>query len=145
MAGDGGVLSAEEKAAMKALAAERRAEAKAKDKRAAGLKALQDAIAEMDDADRALAERVSEIVAENAPDLLPKTWYGMPAWANADGKTVVFFQSAGKFTARYATLGFDEAASLDDGPMWATSYALLSIGAPEAKAITELVRRAAGV
>ncbi len=140
-----GVLSPEEKAAMKALAAERRAEAKAKDKAAAGLKAQQEAIAAMGDADRALVERVAEIVAAEAPGLMPKTFYGMPSWVDAEGKTVVFFQETAKFKARYATLGFEQAAQLDDGPMWPTAFALVAIGPAEEKAIRALVRRAAGL
>lgn len=93
--------------------------------------------------DRALAERVHVTVTAAAPDLLPKTWYGMPAYANDAGKVVVFFKDAGKFQSRYATLGFEDAAALDDGDMWATSYALTGWSAAVEKTVTELVRRAA--
>ena len=111
-------FSAEERAAMQERAAELRAEGKKGEKKADGLKELLDKIAEMAPDDRALAERVHVTVTATAPDLTPKTWYGMPAYANADGKVVVFFQDAGKFKYRYATLGFQDAANLDDGDMW---------------------------
>ena len=117
-------FSAEERAAMKARAAELRAEGKNGVKKADGLQAVLDAIAKMTADDRAVAERVHVTVTATAPDLSPKTWYGMPAYANENGQVVVFFKDAGKFKSRYATLGFEEAASLDDGPMWPTSYAL---------------------
>ena len=99
-------------------------------------------IAEMPDPDRAVAERVHALIKENAPGLVPKTWYGMPAYAR-DGKVVCFFQNAQKFKARYHTLGFDEAANLDDGPMWPTAFALMELTAEVEARITELVRRAA--
>ncbi len=117
-------FSAEERAAMKARAAELRAEGKKAAKRADGLQAVLDAIAAMAPDDGALAERVHATVTKAAPDLLPKTWYGMPAYANADGKVVVFFQDAGKFKYRYSTLGFQEDANLDEGDIWPVSYAL---------------------
>jgi uncharacterized protein YdhG (YjbR/CyaY superfamily) len=117
-------FSAEERAAMKERAAELRAEGKKGAKAADGLQAVVDAIGAMDAEDRALAERVHVTVTATAPELSPKTWYGMPAYANADGKIVLFFQNAGKFNYRYATLGFQDAANLDDGDLWATSYAL---------------------
>ncbi|WP_247048894.1 iron chaperone [Arthrobacter rhizosphaerae] len=98
-------------------------------------------IAEMPDADRIMAERIHAIVKENAPELVPKTWYGMPAYAR-DGKVVCFFQSSQKFKARYATLGFDEAANLDDGSMWPTAYALTKLTAADEKRIAELVKKA---
>lgn len=120
-----GGFSAEERAAMKERAAELRAEGKEGARRADGLQAVLDRIAEMAPEDRALAERVHVAVAETAPELSPKTWYGMPAYANADGKVVVFFQDAGKFNYRYSTLGFQDAANIDDGDMWPVSYALL--------------------
>lgn len=133
-------FSAEEKAAMKEAAAEaRRAKAKASkdDERQACL----DKIAAMAPADRALAERVHEIITAAAPSLDVKTWYGMPAYAR-DGKVVAFFQDAGKFKARYATLGFQDAATLDEGTFWATSFALTAIDDDVAARIEELVRRA---
>src|SRR5919112_1547788 len=101
-------------------------------------------IAEMPEADRAMAERLHEIVKASAPELSPKTWYGMPAYANKDGKVVCFFQSAEKFNARYATFGFSEAANLDEGAMWPTSFALKELGAAEEARIGALVNRAAG-
>ena len=117
-------FSAQERAAMKERAAELRAEGKKGAKKADGLQAVLDAIAKMAPEDRALAERVHVAVTTNAPDLAPKTWYGMPAYADGDGKVVVFFQDAGKFKYRYATLGFQDAANLDDGDVWPISYAL---------------------
>ncbi|MDH4159851.1 MAG: hypothetical protein OEV62_06310 [Actinomycetota bacterium] len=117
-------FSAAERAAMRERAAELRAEGKKGAKKADGLQAVLDAIAKMAPEDRALAERVHVTVTRTAPDLAPKTWYGMPAYANADGKVVVFFQDAGKFKYRYSTLGFQEDANLDDGDIWPVSYAL---------------------
>src|SRR3954465_6920693 len=121
--GSGG-FSADERAAMKERAAELRAEGRKGAKKADGLQAVLDRIAEMAPEDRALAERVHMAVTANAPELAPKTWYGMPAYANADGKVVVFFQDSGKFGYRYSTLGFQDAAHLDDGDLWPVSYAL---------------------
>ena len=109
---------------MKARAAELRAEGRKGAKKADGLQAVLDVIGEMPPEDRAIAERVHVTVTAHAPDLTPKTWYGMPAYANADGKVVVFLQAAGKFNTRYSTLGFQDAANLDDGDMWAASFAL---------------------
>ena len=117
-------FTAEERAAMKARAAELRAEGRKGAKKADGLQAVLDVIGEMPPEDRAIAERVHVTVTAHAPDLTPKTWYGMPAYANADGKVVVFLQAAGKFNTRYSTLGFQDAANLDDGDMWAASFAL---------------------
>ena len=117
-------FTAEERAAMKARAAELRAEGRKGAKKADGHQAVLDAIGEMPPEDRAIAERVHVTVTANAPDLTPKTWYGMPAYANADGKVVVFLQAAGKFNTRYSTLGFQDAANLDDGDMWAASFAV---------------------
>src|SRR3954470_12884514 len=117
-------FTAEERAAMKERAAELRAEGKKGAKKADGLQALLDRVAEMAPEDRALAERVHVTVTATAPDLLPKTWYGMPAYANEDGKVVVFFQDAGKFNYRYSTLGFQETANLDDGDVWPVAYAI---------------------
>jgi uncharacterized protein YdhG (YjbR/CyaY superfamily) len=117
-------FSAEERAAMKKRAAELRAEGKKGAKKADGLQDVLASIAQMAPEDRALAERVHVTVTAAAPELSPKTWYGMPAYANADGKVVVFFQDSGKFKYRYSTLGFQEAAHLDDGDLWPVSYAL---------------------
>jgi uncharacterized protein YdhG (YjbR/CyaY superfamily) len=117
-------FTAQERAAMKAHAAELRAEGKKGAKKADGLQAVLDAIAKMAPEDRALAERVHVTVTGNAPELLPKTWYGMPAYANADGKPVIFFQDSGKFNYRYSTVGFQDTANLDDGDLWPVSFAL---------------------
>lgn len=127
---------------MKERAAELRAEGKKGAKKADGLQAVLDRIAEMAPDDRALAERVHVAVTENAPELTPKTWYGMPAYANADGKIVVFFQDSGKFSYRYSTLGFQDAANLDDGDMWPASYALVKWSPLVEKKVAELVRAA---
>jgi uncharacterized protein YdhG (YjbR/CyaY superfamily) len=135
-------FSAEEIAAMKARAAELRAEGKKGAKKADGLQDVLDKIAEMAPEDRALAERVHVTVTATAPDLLPKTWYGMPAYTNADGKVVVFFKDSGKFKYRYSTLGFQEAANLDDGDIWPVEYALQDWSAAVEKKVTELVRAA---
>ena len=140
-AGSGG-FSAEERAAMKERAAELRAEGKKGAKKADGLQAVLDRIAEMAPGDRELAERVHVTVTATAPDLSPKTWYGMPAYANADGKIVVFFQDSGKFGYRYSTLGFQEAANLDDGDMWPVSYALKKWSPMAEKRVIELVKAA---
>jgi uncharacterized protein YdhG (YjbR/CyaY superfamily) len=135
-------FSAEERAAMKERAAELRAEGKKGAKKADGLQAVLDRIAEMAPEDRVLAERVHMTVTANAPDLLPKTWYGMPAYTNADGKVVVFFQDSGKFNYRYSTLGFQDAANLDDGDLWPVSYALRQWSPVVEKKVVELVKAA---
>ncbi len=135
-------FSAEERAAMKERAAELRAEGKKGAKKADGLKAVLDRIAEMAPADRAIAERVHVVVTKHAPDLAPKTWYGMPSYANADGKIVVFFQDAGKFDYRYSTLGFQDAAKLDDGDMWPASFALTGWSPAVEKKVIALVKAA---
>ena len=135
-------FSAEERAAMKERAAELRAEGKKGAKAADGLQAVLDAIAKMAPEDRTLAERVHVTITSTAPDLLPRTWYGMPAYADAAGKVVMFFQDAGKFKYRYSTLGFQEAAHLDDGDMWPASYALLRWSPAVEKEVTRLVRAA---
>ena len=127
---------------MKERAVELRAEGKKGAKRADGLQAVLDRIEQMAPEDRALAERVHVTVTATAPELSPKTWYGMPAYANADGKVVVFFQDAAKFKYRYSTLGFQEAANLDDGDMWAVSYALLTWSPVVEKKVVELVKAA---
>lgn len=133
-----GGFSAEERAAMR----ERAKELKASASRAEAEKAVLEAIAEMPESDRAMAERVHAIVRENAPALAPKLWYGQPAYAK-DGDVVCFFQNASKFKTRYATLGFTDSANLDDGAMWPSAFALTEL-TPEVEAtITDLVKRAA--
>jgi uncharacterized protein YdhG (YjbR/CyaY superfamily) len=135
-------FSAEERAAMKERAAELRAEGRKGARKAEGLQAVLDRIAEMAPEDRALAERVHMTVTATAPQLSPKTWYGMPAYANADGKVVVFFQDSGKFNYRYSTLGFQDAANLDDGDLWPVSYALKRWSPVVEKKVAELVKAA---
>jgi uncharacterized protein YdhG (YjbR/CyaY superfamily) len=135
-------FTAEERAAMKKRAAELRAEGKKGAKQADGLQAVLDSIAEMTPEDRALAERVHVAVTATAPELSPKTWYGMPAYANADGKVVLFYQNSGKFNYRYSTLGFQDAANLDDGDLWPVSYALHKWSAAVEKKVIELVQAA---
>ena len=127
---------------MKKRAAELRAEGKKGAKKADGLQAVLDSIAEMAPEDRALAERVHVTVTATAPELSPKTWYGMPAYTNAEGKVVIFFQNAGKFNYRYSTLGFQESANLDDGDMWPVAYALVEWSAAVEKKVAELVKAA---
>ncbi len=135
-------FTAEERAAMKERAAELRAEGKKGAKTADFLQALLDRIEQMAPADRALAERVHVVVTEHAPDLTPKTWYGMPAYANEDGKVVIFFQDAGKFDYRYATLGFQDTANIDEGDMWPVSYALTRWTPEVEKRVVDLVKQA---
>jgi uncharacterized protein YdhG (YjbR/CyaY superfamily) len=135
-------FSAQERAAMKQRAAELRAEGKNGAKKADGLQAVLDSIAKMSDEDRALAERVHVTVTANAPDLSPRTWYGMPAYANADGKVVVSFKNAGKFGQRYSTLEFQDPAHLDDGDVWPVSFALVAWTPEVEERIAELVSRA---
>jgi uncharacterized protein YdhG (YjbR/CyaY superfamily) len=134
-------FTADERAAMKARAQELKAEERASKNRAEGERDLLAAIAAMKEPDRALAKRVHAIIEANAPGLWPKTWYGMPAYAR-DGKVVCFFKSAEKFNSRYATLGFEEAANLDEGAMWPTSYALKELTAADEKKISALVKKA---
>jgi uncharacterized protein YdhG (YjbR/CyaY superfamily) len=134
-------FTAEERAAMKARAQELKAEARANKSRAEGEHDVLAAIAAMKGKDRAMAKRLHAIVKASAPALWPKTWYGMPAYAK-DGKVVCFFKSAGKFNSRYATFGFEEAANLDEGAMWATSYALKELTAADEARIAELVEKA---
>jgi uncharacterized protein YdhG (YjbR/CyaY superfamily) len=135
-------FTAEERAAMRERAREQKAEARASKNRAAGESAVLQKIAEMPEADRVMAGRLHEIVKANAPDLWPKTWYGMPAYADKDGKVVCHFQAAEKFGTRYATFNFSDKANLDEGAMWPTSFALKELGAAEEARIGELVRRA---
>jgi uncharacterized protein YdhG (YjbR/CyaY superfamily) len=133
-------FTADEKAAVKERAWELKAEASKAD----GESALLAKIAEMKGSDRAIAKRVHAIVKSAAPDLSPKTWYGMPAYADKDGKVVCFFQSAQKFKSRYATLGFSDQANLDDGAMWPTTFALKELTDAQEKKIAALVKRAVG-
>jgi uncharacterized protein YdhG (YjbR/CyaY superfamily) len=135
-------FSAAERAAMKERAAELRAEGRKGAKKADGLQELLDKIAEMAPVDRALAERVHVTVTATAPELTPKTWYGMPAYADADGKVVVFFQDSGKFNYRYSTLGFQDSANLDDGDLWPVSYALKRWSPTVEKQVVALVKAA---
>jgi uncharacterized protein YdhG (YjbR/CyaY superfamily) len=132
----------DEKAAMKERAKEMKAEARMSKNREEGEKVALEAIAEMPESDRSVAEQIHEIVKANAPELMAKTWYGMPAYANADGKIICFFQPASKFNARYSTLGFNDAANLDDGNMWATSFALTQLTSADVAKITALVKKA---
>ena len=135
-------FSAQERAAMKERAAELRAEGKKGAKKADGLQAVLDSIAKMAPEDRALAERVHVTVTATAPELLPKTWYGMPAYTNEDGKVVLFFQDSGKFNYRYSTLGFQDTANLEEGDMWPVSYALMRWSDAVEKQVVELVKAA---
>jgi uncharacterized protein YdhG (YjbR/CyaY superfamily) len=144
--GDEG-FTKEERAAMKARAAELRAEAKRQksaDKAAADLQTVLDAFAAMPEEERVVAEGLHALVAEHAPMLAPKTWYGFPSYADADGKVVMFFQPGSKFGGRYSTLGFQDAAQLDDGDMWPTSYALSSVDDTTSPVIVALLRKATG-
>jgi len=135
-------FTAEERAAMKERARELKAEERSKKDRSAGERDLQSKIAEMPTSDRTMAERIHAVVTENAPDLLPKTWYGMPAWANADGKVVCFFTPASKFKERYASFGFNADANLDEGSMWPTAWALTKLTPADEKRIGQLVKKA---
>ena len=135
-------FTAEERAAMKERAAELRAEGRKGAKKADGLQAVLERIAEMAPEDRALAERVHVTVTGAAPGLTPKTWYGMPAYADGDGQIVVFFQDAGKFQSRYASLGFQDAANLADGDMWPVAFALARWSPEVEQRIAELVAAA---
>ena len=128
-------FSAEEKAAMRARAKELKAAAD-------GEEAVQSALAEMSPVDRALGERIHAIVKKTAPDLTPKTWYGMPAYADKNGKVVVFFRNAEKFKERYAMLGFQDNAKLDDGSMWPVAYALTKLTKADEARIAKLVEQA---
>ena len=134
-------FTAEERAAMKERARELKAEARAQKDKAAGESDLLAKIAEMPEPDRAMAERLHAIVKSSAPSLSPKTWYGMPAYAR-DGKVVCYFQSAHKFTSRYATFGFSDTANLDKGAMWPTSFALKELTAADEAKIGKLVKKA---
>ena len=142
MSTEAGGFSPEERAALKARAAELRAEGKNGAKKADGLQAVLDSIAKMTPEDRALAERVHVTVTTHAPDLAPRTWYGMPAYANADGKVVVSLKNSGKFGQRYSTLEFQDPARLDDGDIWPVSYALVTWTPAVEEKLAELVRAA---
>jgi len=131
-------LTAEEKAAMKETLKERKANASKEEAEKAALTA----IAAMPEPDRSMAKRIHEIIKDSAPALSAKTWYGMPAYANADGKVVCFFQTGQKFGSRYATFGFQDSAKLDEGAMWPTSFALKGLNAAEEKKIIALVKKA---
>src|SRR6476469_8777066 len=133
----------EERAAMKNRAQELKAEARANKDKAEGENAVLAAIAAMQESDRAMAERLHAIIKASAPDLSPKTWYGMPAYAK-DGKVVCFFQSAQKFNTRYATFGFNDTANIDQGAMWPTAFALMELTAAEEERISALVKKAVG-
>jgi uncharacterized protein YdhG (YjbR/CyaY superfamily) len=136
-----GSFTAEERAAMKARAQELKAEARANKNRADGERDVLAAIAAMKGGDRAMAKRIHAIVTAAAPDLWPKTWYGMPAYAR-DGKVVCYFQAAEKFSSRYATFGFSDRANLDKGALWPVVYALRELSATEEKKIGALVKQA---
>jgi uncharacterized protein YdhG (YjbR/CyaY superfamily) len=135
-------FSAAEKAAMKERAKELQAEARTSRKRAEGERAVLEKIAEMSQPDRGMAERIHAIVTASAPELWPKTWYGMPAYALEGKKVVCFFQGADKFEARYASLGFSDSATLDEGNMWPTSFALKELTEADEARIAGLVKRA---
>jgi uncharacterized protein YdhG (YjbR/CyaY superfamily) len=134
-------FTAEERAAMKERAKELKAEARVNRDRAAGERAVLAKIAEMPEPDRAMAERLHEIIKASAPALSPKTWYGMPAYAK-DGKVVCYFTPASKFNERFATFGFNDTANLDEGAMWPTSFALKELTAAEEARISALVKKA---
>jgi uncharacterized protein YdhG (YjbR/CyaY superfamily) len=128
-------FTAEEKAAMRARAKELKATED-------GETAIAQALKKMSAADRALGERIHALVRETAPDLVPKTWYGMPAYANKDGKVICYFKNAGKFKMRYSELGFNDAAKLDDGDMWPIVYALTKLSKADETKIVRLVKQA---
>ncbi|GLZ15406.1 hypothetical protein Acsp04_56410 [Actinomadura sp. NBRC 104425] len=139
-------FTAEERAAMKEHAQERKKAARRASREEKAAEALRDVlqkISEMPDSDRIMAERVHAVITATAPDLAPRLWYGMPAYA-LDGKVVCFFQAAAKFKARYATLGFNDPAKLDDGPMWATAFALTEVTPEVEERIAALLKRAVG-
>ena len=139
------VFSEEERAAVAATARERKSTGKLtpEQERAAGLQDLRDSLAKMPPDDRAMGERIHEIVSEARPDLSPKTYYGMPAYAK-DGKTIAFYKAKSKFKVRYSTVGFQPDAKLDDGDMWATEFAVIDLTPKVEQRIAELIRKAAG-
>lgn len=134
-------FSAAEKEAMKARAAELKAEAKAGKDRAAGEKAVQEKIAEMEGSDQKIAKRLHELITQAAPELMPRTWYGMQAYAK-DGKVLCFFQASKRFDTRYSTLGFNDVAQLDDGAFWPTAYAVMSLDKQTEERIVQLIKKA---
>jgi len=134
--------SDEEKAAMRERAKEMKAEARASKNRDEGEKMIFAAIAKMPEPDRSMAKRIHEIVTKNAPELMPKTWYGMPAYADKDGKVICFFQAASKFSVRYSTFGFQPDAKIDEGNMWAASWAIIKLTSAEESKIASLVKKA---
>jgi uncharacterized protein YdhG (YjbR/CyaY superfamily) len=136
-------FSDDEKAAMKERARELKAEARADKDKAAGEKVVLEAINKLEGKDRAMAKKIYEIVKANAPTLSPKTWYGMPAYADKDGKVVCFFTAASKFNSRYATFGFNDIANLDDGAMWPTSFAIEEWTPAVESKLAALVKKAA--
>lgn len=139
-----GSFTADERAAMKERAREIKLEAKRAATRETGEADIRAKISEMDAAGQKVAKRIHELITTAVPDLMPRTWYGMPAYTNADGKTVVFFQDAGKFDSRYSTLGFQDAAALDDDSgFWPTSYAVVKLTPAVEARIVELVKQAA--
>lgn len=140
---EGAGFTAEERAAMKERARELKAEARASRNKAEGENDLLAKIAEMDEPERSMAARLHAIIQEFAPQLAPRTWYGMPAYAR-DGQVVCFFQSAGKFKSRYATLGFSDTARLDEGAFWPTSFALVELTSEVEEQIRALVKKAVG-
>jgi len=135
-------FTAEEMAAMKARAKELKAEERAEKDKAAGESAAVEAIAAMQEPDRSMAKRIHAIIKDSASSLLPKTWYGMPAYANEDGKVVCFFQTAQKFNTRYSTFGFNDSANLDEGAMWPVAFALKELTPADEKKIAALVKKA---
>lgn len=137
-------FSEAERAAIRERAQELKAQGRGGQKKADNEQAVLDAIAEMPGDDRALAERIHALVLAKAPELLPKTWYGMPAYANADGKVVCFFKAAAKFDGRYAVLGFEDAAMLDDAPMWPVVFAIVDWSPAVEKKIGALITSAVG-
>jgi len=139
---DSGGFSEAERAAMKARAQELKAQGRSGQKKADNEQAVLDAIREMPDADRSIAERIHALVTANAPELLPRTWYGFPAYAQPDGKLICFFKAASKFDGRYAMLGFEDAAALDDGPMWPVVFAIVEWTPAVEKKLAALVKTA---
>ena len=136
-------FTAEEKAAMKERAKELKTEERARKDRAAGESAVLEAIEKMEGPDHSMAKRLHEIITASTPDLMPKTWYGRPAYTNKDGKVICFFQAASKFNTRYATFGFQHDANLDEGAMWPVAFAIEKLTATEEKKIIALVKKAA--
>jgi len=135
-------FSEAERAAMKARAKELKAQGRSGQKKADNEQAVLETIGEMPDADRAIAERIHALVTANAPELLPRTWYGMPAYAQPDGKLICFFKAASKFDGRYAMLGFEDAAALDDAPMWPVVFAIVEWTPAVEKKVVALVKTA---